>query len=149
MAHVRRDSNDVSRRQHWISVLLINRHSVRLGRRIFFSWGLLNQTSPMILRWRMMLRTTPRTLSRDSCTTSLAMTPQTLGQAEAPSGSAPPSECHWNLATHIRTEDVYKGCKVDYSGKKVTAQLFMDVLTGNAQRAKVWCLTVCSHEGMR
>jgi hypothetical protein len=31
----------------------------------------------------------------------------------------------------------------------VTAQLFMDVLTGNAQRAKVWCLTVCSHEGMR
>lgn len=77
------------------------------------------------------------------------MTPQTLGQAEAPSGSAPPSECHWNLAIHIRTEDVYKGCKVDYSGKKVTAQLFMDVLTGNAQRAKVWCLTVCSHEGMR
>lgn len=32
--------------------------------------------------------------------------------------------------------DVYKGCQVDYSGKKVTAQLFMDVLTGNAQRAK-------------
>jgi len=34
------------------------------------------------------------------------------------------------------TPDVYKGCKVDYSGKKVTAQLFMDVLTGNAQRAQ-------------
>jgi len=32
--------------------------------------------------------------------------------------------------------DVYKGCKVDYAGDKVTAQLFMDVLTGNAQRAK-------------
>eukprot|EP00438_Fugacium_kawagutii_P010533 Skav214530 [mRNA] locus=scaffold410:264535:292705:- [translate_table: standard] len=32
--------------------------------------------------------------------------------------------------------DVYKGCKVDYSGKKVTAKLFMDVLTGNADKAK-------------
>ena len=27
--------------------------------------------------------------------------------------------------------DVYKGCKVDYAGDIVTAELFMDVLTGN------------------
>jgi len=27
--------------------------------------------------------------------------------------------------------DVYKGCKVDYRGKQVTAQLFLDVITGN------------------
>eukprot|EP00439_Symbiodinium_sp_Y106_P074603 s75_g14.t1 len=32
--------------------------------------------------------------------------------------------------------DVYKGCKVDYSGDIVTGQLFMDVLTGNTQGAK-------------
>ena len=32
--------------------------------------------------------------------------------------------------------DVYKGCKVDYSGDIVTAQLFMDVLTGNTTGAK-------------
>ena len=31
--------------------------------------------------------------------------------------------------------DVYKGCKVDYRGKVVTAQLFMDVLTGNSEGA--------------
>ena len=31
--------------------------------------------------------------------------------------------------------DVYKGCKVDYRGKIVTAQLFMDVLTGNTDGA--------------
>eukprot|EP00929_Paragymnodinium_shiwhaense_P005811 TRINITY_DN1081_c0_g4_i1.p2 TRINITY_DN1081_c0_g4~~TRINITY_DN1081_c0_g4_i1.p2 ORF type:complete len:463 (+),score=162.86 TRINITY_DN1081_c0_g4_i1:90-1478(+) len=29
-------------------------------------------------------------------------------------------------------KDVYAGCKVDYKGSQVTAQLFMDVLTGNA-----------------
>lgn len=33
--------------------------------------------------------------------------------------------------------DVYKGCKVDYKGDIVTAELFMDVLTGNAEKAKV------------
>jgi len=32
--------------------------------------------------------------------------------------------------------DVYKGCKVDYSGDIVTGQLFMDVLTGNTEGAK-------------
>eukprot|EP00438_Fugacium_kawagutii_P012636 Skav215591 [mRNA] locus=scaffold666:132200:133360:+ [translate_table: standard] len=32
--------------------------------------------------------------------------------------------------------DVYKGCKVDYSGDIVTAQLFLDVLTGNTTGAK-------------
>mmetsp|Transcript_44263 Transcript_44263/g.105379 ORF Transcript_44263/g.105379 Transcript_44263/m.105379 type:complete len:441 (+) Transcript_44263:67-1389(+) len=32
--------------------------------------------------------------------------------------------------------DVYKGCKVDYSGDIVTGKLFMDVLTGNTQGAK-------------
>jgi hypothetical protein len=28
--------------------------------------------------------------------------------------------------------DVYEGCNIDYKGKVVTAQLFLDVLTGNA-----------------
>ena len=32
--------------------------------------------------------------------------------------------------------DVYKGCKVDYSGDIVTAQLFLDVLTSNTTGAK-------------
>lgn len=32
--------------------------------------------------------------------------------------------------------DVYKGCKVDYAGDIVTAQLFLDVLTGNTTGAK-------------
>ncbi|CAE7765034.1 Lgmn, partial [Symbiodinium microadriaticum] len=32
--------------------------------------------------------------------------------------------------------DVYKGCKVDYSGDIVTGKLFMDVLTGNTEGAK-------------
>ncbi|CAJ1386680.1 unnamed protein product [Effrenium voratum] len=32
--------------------------------------------------------------------------------------------------------DVYKGCKVDYAGDIVTAELFMDVLTGKAQKVK-------------
>merc|ERR1719337_496459 len=29
--------------------------------------------------------------------------------------------------------DVYKGCKIDYRGSVVTAQLFLDVITGNEQ----------------
>ena len=32
--------------------------------------------------------------------------------------------------------EVYKGCKVDYSGDIVTAQLFLDVLTSNTTGAK-------------
>ncbi|CAE7755257.1 dVPE, partial [Symbiodinium pilosum] len=32
--------------------------------------------------------------------------------------------------------DVYKGCKIDYSGDIVTGKLFMDVLTGNSHSAK-------------
>ena len=32
--------------------------------------------------------------------------------------------------------DVYEGCKVDYRGEMVTAQLFLDVLTGNTEGAK-------------
>mmetsp|Transcript_55349 Transcript_55349/g.123702 ORF Transcript_55349/g.123702 Transcript_55349/m.123702 type:complete len:449 (-) Transcript_55349:96-1442(-) len=32
--------------------------------------------------------------------------------------------------------DVYKDCKIDYSGDVVTGQLFMDVLTGNKKGAK-------------
>eukprot|EP00591_Stephanopyxis_turris_P003386 CAMPEP_0195517158 /NCGR_PEP_ID=MMETSP0794_2-20130614/10103_1 /TAXON_ID=515487 /ORGANISM="Stephanopyxis turris, Strain CCMP 815" /LENGTH=525 /DNA_ID=CAMNT_0040645923 /DNA_START=98 /DNA_END=1675 /DNA_ORIENTATION=+ len=31
--------------------------------------------------------------------------------------------------------DVYDGCKVDYKGSVVTAQLFLDVITGNAEKA--------------
>ena len=40
---------------------------------------------------------------------------------------------------------VYKGCKIDYSGKIVTAKLFLDVLTGEGQgKARGIDTTMCT-----
>eukprot|EP00929_Paragymnodinium_shiwhaense_P005808 TRINITY_DN1081_c0_g3_i1.p1 TRINITY_DN1081_c0_g3~~TRINITY_DN1081_c0_g3_i1.p1 ORF type:complete len:479 (+),score=128.69 TRINITY_DN1081_c0_g3_i1:58-1437(+) len=56
----------------------------------------------------------------------------TMMQDDVASSSENPFPGKLYNAPGDNAKDVYEGCKIDYRGSQVTAQLFLDVITGNA-----------------